>query len=68
MVSKENIYVAHQYWENELDVITSKKADLKDFLYGSDDSWVDNWEYVSLMDNYYKTNGNGTGNYTAMWD
>ena len=66
-VDEENIYVAHQYWDNGLEVITSKKSELKDFLYGSDDSWSDNWQYVSLMDNYYETNGNGQGNYTAMW-
>ena len=67
-VDEENIYVAHQYWDNGLEVITSKKTDLKDYIQGSDDSWIDNWQYVSLMDNYYKTNGNGTGNYTAMWN
>ena len=67
-VDEENLYIAHQYWDNGLEVITSRKADLKDFLYGSDDSWSDNWQYVSLMDDYYATNGNGTGNYTAMWD
>ena len=67
-VDEENIYVAHQYWDNGLEVITSKKTDLKDYLQGSDDSWIDNWQYVSLMDDYYKTNGNGTGNYTAMWN
>lgn len=67
-VDEENVYIAHQYWDNGLDVITSKKSELKHYLPGSDDSWVDNWQYVSLMDDYYKTNGNGTGNYTAMWD
>lgn len=67
-VDEENIYVAHQYWDNGLEVITSKKTDLKDYIQGSDDSWIDNWQYVSLMDNYYKTNGNGTGKYTAMWN
>ena len=67
-VDEENVYIAHQYWDNGLDVITSKKSELKNYLPGSDDSWVDNWQYVSLMDDYYKTNGNGTGNYTAMWD
>ena len=67
-IDEENVYIAHQYWDNGLDVITSKKSELKNFLPGSDDSWVDNWQYVSLMDDYYKTNGNGSGNYTAMWD
>ena len=67
-VDEENVYIAHQYWDNGLEVITSKKSELKDFMYGSDDSWTDNWQYVSLMDDYYKTNGNGAGNYTAMWN
>ncbi len=67
-VDEENVYIAHQYWDNGLEVITSRKSDLKDCMYGSDDSWTDNWQYVSLMDDYYEKNGNGTGNYTAMWD
>ena len=67
-VDEENVYIAHQYWDNGLDVITSKKSELKNYLPGSDDSWVDNWQYVSLMDDYYNTKGNGAGNYTAMWN
>ena len=67
-IDEENLYIAHQYWDNGLEVITSKKADLKDFLPGANDHWSDNWQYVSMMDEYYKTNGNGTGNYTKMWD
>lgn len=67
-VDEENVYIAHQYWENGLDVITSKKADLKNFMPGSNDAWVDNWQYVSLMDDYYNTKGKGQGNYTAMWE
>ena len=67
-IDEENLYIAHQYWDNGLEVITSKKSDLKDFLPGANDHWSDNWQYVSLMDDYYKTNGNGTGNYTKMWD
>ena len=67
-IDEENLYIAHQYWDNGLEVITSKKADLKDFLPGANDHWSDNWQYVSLMDDYYQTNGNGTGNYTKMWD
>ena len=67
-VDEENVYIAHQYWDNGLEVITSKKSELKNYLPGSNDAWSDNWQYVSLMDDYYKTKGNGTGNYTAMWD
>ncbi|MBR4461561.1 MAG: hypothetical protein IKS51_03160 [Erysipelotrichaceae bacterium] len=67
-IDEENLYIAHQYWDNGLEVITSKKSDLKDYLPGANDHWSDNWQYVSLMDEYYKTNGNGTGNYTKMWD
>lgn len=67
-VDEENVYIAHQYWDNGLEVITSKKSELKNYLPGSNDSWSDNWQYVSLMDDYYRTKGNGTGNYTAMWN
>ena len=44
------------------------RPELKNYLPGSNDSWSDNWQYVSLMDDYYKAKGNGTGKYTAMWD
>ena len=67
-VDEENVYIAHQYWDNGLEVITSKKSELKNYLPGSNDSWSDNWQYVSLMDDYYKAKGNGTGKYTAMWN
>lgn len=67
-VDEENVYIAHQYWDNGLEVITSKKSELKNYLPGSNDAWSDNWQYVSLMDEYYETKGNGKGDYTAMWD
>ena len=63
-VDDDNIYTAHQYWDNGLEVITDTKISLKDYPYGED---CGDWQYVSLMDDYYKTNGNGNGNYTPMW-
>ncbi|MDO4940220.1 MAG: hypothetical protein Q4E33_00835 [Erysipelotrichaceae bacterium] len=57
-VDEENIYVAHQYWDNDLEVVTTPKSNLAN----------SEWEYVTLMDNYYNEEGNGAGNYTAMWN
>lgn len=57
-VDEENIYVAHQYWDNDLEVVTTPKNNLAN----------SEWEYVTLMDNYYNEEGNGAGNYTAMWN
>ena len=63
-VDDENIYTAHQYWDNGLEVVTDTKISLKDYPYGED---CGDWQYVSLMDNYYLTQGNGQGKYTPMW-
>ena len=63
-VDDEYIYTAHQYWDNGLEVITDTKISLKDYPMGED---AEDWQYVSLMDNYYQSEGNGQGNYTAMW-
>lgn len=64
-VDDENIYTAHEYWTNDLEVVTDTKDSLKVFSFAEDN---EDWQYVALMDNYYKENGNGQGNYTAMWN
>lgn len=57
-VDEKNIYVAHAYWDNDLEVITTPKANLAN----------SEWEYCTLMDNYYNDEGNGKGKYTSMWN
>lgn len=56
-VDDNNIYVAHAYWDNDLEVVTTPKENLA----------KSEWHYITLMDNYYNTEGNGQGNYTNMW-
>ena len=63
-VDEENIYTAHQYWDNGLEVVTDTKISLKDYPYGED---CGDWQYVELMDSYYEKYGNGQGKYTPMW-
>ena len=48
------IYVAQAYWTNDLEV--------NDFTYES--IFESKWQYVTLMDTYYKEDGN----YQAMWN
>lgn len=46
-IDEDNIYVAHMYWEGDLQVSTYKK----------DDFASSKWEYVMLMDSYYQNDG-----------
>lgn len=56
-VDDENIYVAHEYWDNDLEVVTTPKSELAN----------SEWEYITQMDTYYNQEGNGAGKYTPMW-
>ena len=53
-IDETKIYIAEAYWVNDLQVRVYEK---EEFLKQSE------WEYVILMDDYYKEDGN----YTAMW-
>lgn len=52
-IDNENVYVAHSYWDNGLEIKTYTHEELLD----------SNWEYVVLMDSYYQNDGN----YSSMW-
>ena len=53
-IDEEKIYIGEAYWVNDLQVRIYEK---EEFLEKSE------WEYVILMDEYYKEEGN----YTPMW-
>lgn len=53
-VDGQKLYVAQAYWENDLEVVTYNNYDELE---------KSKWEYVVLMDGYYKQDGN----YTATW-
>ncbi len=53
-IDETKIYIAEAYWVNDLQV---RIYDKKEFLEKSE------WEYVILMDEYYKQDGN----YSKMW-
>ena len=52
-IDQDNYYVAESFWDDDLNVKAYKFDELK----------KDEWEYIVLMDKYYKNDGN----YTAMW-
>lgn len=52
-VTDENVYVAQAYWENDLEVKKYTHEELENSM----------WDYIVLMDKYYKIDGN----YTNMW-
>ena len=54
-LKEDKIYIAESYWVNDLQV---RMYDKKEFLEDSE------WDYVILMDSYYKEDGN----YTSYWE
>jgi len=56
-VDEENIYIAHAFWDIDLEVNVVAKDELATSM----------WHYVTPMDTYYNEAGNGQGDYTDMW-